>query len=126
MLNHLSEDFSDFQYIDCDCCGSHSMIKKENVNVKHKDGTDDNLTLYVCMICGDSTTIETLDNSRSIVERKTYQVSMRPKLEEIKREDRKRNAIEFEYLLGGDRITEEELTDEVKRRRKLLKSIVNN
>ena len=127
MFDQVFGDASEkFNLSECECCGSKALIKKENVDVKEVEGTRDELTLYVCMICGDSRAVETLEDSNQLIEKKTFQVSMRPKLEKFRRKDRKRNAIHYEYLYGKEEITEDELNEEIERRRRLLSSVVKN
>jgi len=127
MFDQVFGDASEkFDLKKCDCCGSDAVLKKEDVDIKEVEGTRDELTLYVCMICGDSRAVETLEDSDQLIEKKTFQVSMRPKLEEFRRKDRARNAIHHEYLYGKEEITEQELNEEIERRRRLLSSVVKN
>lgn len=127
MFDQFNLDSNGQELLKCDCCGSTALIKEEDVDVKDVDyGVQDELTLYVCIMCGDSKAVETLKSADELIEKVTFQVSMQPRLEKIKRKDERRNASEFEYLLGGERITEEELQEEKKRRRRTLKSIVFN
>lgn len=127
MFDQVFGDASEkFDLSECDCCGSKALIKKENVDLKEVEGTRDELTLYVCMICGDSRAVETLEDSNQLIEKKTFQVSMRPKLEEFRRTDRTRNATHHEYLFGKEEITKDELDEEIERRRRLLSSVVKN
>lgn len=116
-----------FDLEECECCGSKSVINKKNVDVISPGLKEDELDVSVCMVCGDSKTIERIEEEDYSIKRITYQVSLETPLQILEKiakkpvkEDKKH------FLMGGDEVKESKFHTFLSKRRNILRSVVLN
>lgn len=119
---------------ECECCGSESLIKEENVEIngpgpklKSPEVENDSLEVYVCMVCGDNKTIERFEDEEYKVEKVTYQVSMETPLRKIQHVSKMGvNGDDVSYIVGAEEIPEAKWRIILAKRRNVLRSVVLN
>lgn len=107
----------------CDCCGSKAVINRENVKVVTVDFDDEEVDVSVCMVCGDTKTIETMEERGFTIKKISYQISMDIPLQMIEEQSKlPEKGDKTRFLLGGERVKESEFYTILAKRRNILRS----